>query len=87
MEDATDFSWASAKASHAVLLCSYATGLGGLMPKSTHPTKQIGLKFQIPKSLGSARPFRQMCVDFKKIMRSVARHIGTFARIACLRAE
>ena len=53
MENATDFSWASAKASHAVLLCEMERAslkwsdtprieLGGPMPKSTHLTSKIG---------------------------------------------
>ena len=81
MEDATDFSWASAKASHAVLLCEMERGAlkwsdtpridrirrAHAQKHTSHRTNWV--KIKMLKNLGSARHSRPMLVVFKKTMR------------------
>ena len=99
MEDASDFSWASAKASHAVLLCEMEQGsIKWSYPpridriRRAHAQKHTSHKtncekIKISRSLGSARLSKLVFVVSKRIMRSMARHIGTYVPTACLRVE
>ena len=97
MEDATDFSWANAKAAHAVLLCKMERGaltwvdtsrierIRRAMPKSiTHPS-QIGPKIKIIRDLGFASSTRVVLVVFSRTMKCQAGYIGTYVSSAYLR--
>ena len=83
MEDATDFSWANAKASHAVLLCemervsvtcrdtSRIDKIRRDTPRNTqHPTNKIELGVRIQLVCpGFARPVKVACVPTTNITR------------------
>ena len=83
MEDATDFSWANAKAAHAVLLCEMergaltCAGTSHIECNITLPS-QIGPKIKNITDLGFASNIRVVLVLFSKIMKCQGGYTGTY---------
>ena len=101
MEDATDFSWTSAKSPHAVLLCEMERGsldwfiLIELIAKGVlmlsiivlHKNRIGKRQMTKPKNHGFAKLFRWVCVLTVKTTRTVARITGIFVLIASPKVE
>ena len=99
MEDATDFSWASAKASHAVLLCEMERGSMKWSDttridriRRAHAQKHTSFKSNWVKNSDSKKPwfckaFQTNVCRFQKDHEVNGKTHGTFAHTACLRAE
>ena len=96
MEDAFDFSWQSAKASHAVLLCEMERGkvtwqdttridrVRRVMPKNTRAqVNKAGVKKWVRKSLGSVSSIKLVHVHLTKITRLGENYIGIFVLLVC----
>ena len=82
MEDASDFSWADAKASHAVLLCKMEGAGIGFMDRSTTLQSKIGQKILIPsESHDTVNCTGKVYVSTPRITSQKVKFTSTFALI------